>query len=144
VTLRAGAEIDTLVRMMRRESWMPAVLTLVTCGFYYFYWQYVTTDELRLATGRDDINPMTDLIITLLCCGVWAIYVQYRNAQIVHETLTARGVHHDDKSTIILIMHALSALNGATGLVAIVMLQDEFNKLADAGHGGGYGGPATF
>jgi len=122
---------------------MPALLTVVSCGVYYFYWQFVTTDELRMATGRDDLNPMTDLILSIVCCGLWAIYVQYRNAQIVHETLTARGAHHEDKSTIILIMHALSAVNGATGLVAIVMLQDEYNKLANAG-GGPYRGPAAF
>lgn len=122
---------------------MPALLTVVTCGIYYFWWQYVTTEELRLASGRDDLNPMTDLIITILCCGIWAIFVQYRNAQIVHETLTARGVHHEDKSTFIVILHLLSAVVGATGLVAILILQDEYNKLADAG-AGPYRGPATF
>jgi len=32
-----------------------------------------------------------DLIITIVLCGMWGIYVQYRNAQVVHEQLTARG-----------------------------------------------------
>ncbi|MEZ4338028.1 MAG: DUF4234 domain-containing protein, partial [Sandaracinaceae bacterium] len=125
--------------MTRREPWMPAVLTLVTCGVYYFYWQYVTTEELKNATGRDDINPTTDILLTLLCCGLWSIYVQYRNAQAVHAAFQARGARHEDKSTLILILHALSALNGATGLVAILMLQDEYNKLGDLAGGGAYG-----
>lgn len=131
--------------MTRREPWLPAVLTLVTCGIYYFYWQYVTTEELKNATGRDDLNPMTDLLLSILCCGLWSIYVQYRNAQAVHGVFAARNVRHEDKSTMILILHALSALNGATGLVAILMLQDEYNKLGDLASGGGYGGgPQTF
>ena len=120
---------------------MPAVLTMVTCGFYYFYWQWVTTEELKNATGRDDLNPMTDLLLTICCCGLWSVYVQYRNAQVVHEAFQARGASHEDKSTLILILHALSALNGMTGLVAILMLQDEYNKLGDASGGGGAFGP---
>lgn len=124
---------------------MPAVLTLVTCGFYYFYWQFVTTEELKNATGRDDLNPVTDILLTLLCCGLWSIYVQYRNAQVVHAAFAARNARHEDKSTMILILHALSALNGATGLVAILMLQDEYNKLGDLVSGGAYGAaPQTF
>ena len=134
--------------MTRRDSWMPPVLTLVTCGIYYFYWQYVTTEELKTATGREDLNPMLDLLLTLVCCGLWSIYVQYRNAQVVHETFQARGVQHEDKSTFVLIMHALSALNGITGLIAMMMLQDELNKCADllgGGAGAGFGaGPRTF
>jgi hypothetical protein len=120
---------------------MPAVLTMVTCGIYYFYWQYVTTEELKQATGRDDLNPMMDLLLTLCCCGLWAIYVQYRNAQVVHEQFEARGQSHEDKSTFILILHALAALNGITSLIALLMLQDEFNKLADLQGGGGAFGP---
>ncbi len=128
--------------MIRREPWMPALLTVVTCGVYYFYWQWVTTDELRTATGREDLNPMTDLLLSILCCGFWSVWVQYRNAQVVHQAFQARGQSHEDKSVFILLLHALSALNGVTGLVAIFLLQDEYNKLADS-HGGGamFGGP---
>ncbi|HHH27926.1 MAG TPA: DUF4234 domain-containing protein [Polyangiaceae bacterium] len=123
--------------MTHREPWLPAVLTMVTCGVYYFYWQYVTTEELRDATGRDDINPLTDLLLTILCCGMWGIYVQYRNAQAVHGMFEARGAVHDDKSSFILILHALSLVNGMTGLFAMMMLQEEFNKAAQLSAGQG-------
>ncbi|HJL16703.1 MAG TPA: DUF4234 domain-containing protein [Sandaracinaceae bacterium LLY-WYZ-13_1] len=134
--------------MTRREAWIPPVLSFVTCGIYYIYWQYVTTEELKQATGRDDLNPMMDLIITFLCCGVWAVYVQYRNAQVVHEAFQSAGQRHEDKSTMVLIMWALSFLNGITSFVGMMILQDELNKLADfqSGGGGGFGGgqPMTF
>ena len=127
--------------MTRREPWMPVVLTIVTCGIYYFYWQYVTTEELKHASGREDLNPMMDLLLTLLCCGLWSIYVQYRNAQVVHEVFQSRGQTHEDKSTFILILHALHMVTGVTGMVALLMLQDEFNKLAALEDGGGAFGP---
>lgn len=129
--------------MTRRDSWLPPVLTFVTCGIYYFYWQYATTEELKHATGRDDLNPVVDLLLTLLCCGFFAIYVQYRNAQVVHESFQRAGRPHEDKSTFVLIMHALSFLNGVTGLIAMMIVQDELNKLGDMQSGGGgfVGGP---
>ena len=117
--------------MTKRESWIPPVLTMCTCGIYLFYWQYVTTKELGEATGRADLNPLTDLIVSLLCCGFWSIYVQYRNAQVVHETFTSRGQQHDEKSTLILICHVASFFNGLTGLFALMVLQDEYNRCAD-------------
>lgn len=112
---------------------MVVVLTLVTCGVYYFYWQYVTTAELKTVSGREDLNPTLDLIISILCCGIYGIYVQYRNAQVVHEVITRAGQPHEDKSTMVLIMHVLNYFTGVTGLIALLMLQDEYNKIADMG-----------
>lgn len=117
--------------MTRRDAWVPPLLTLVTCGLYYLYWQYVTTAELRDATGRDDLNPAVDLLISLLCCGVWSIYVQYRNMQVVHEVYASRGQAHEDKSTIVLLLHLFSVFNGFTTFVAIMFVQDELNKCGD-------------
>lgn len=128
--------------MTRRESWIPPVLTMVTCGIYMFYWQYVTTQELKQVSGREDLNPMMDLLLSILCCGFWSIYVQYRNAQVVHEMYARYNKPHEDKSTFVLIMHALAFVNGITSLLALMILQDEFNKLADLGGGGG--GVQTF
>ena len=128
--------------MTRRDSWIPPVLTMVTCGLYLFYWQYVTTQELKTVSGREDLNPMLDLILSVVCCGLWSIYVQYRNAQVVHEVFGRHNTPHEDRSSFVLIMHALAFVNGITSLLALMILQDEYNKLADLSGGGG--GPATF
>lgn len=117
--------------MTRREPWLPPTLAFFTCGIYMFYWQYVTTEELKRVSGREDLNPMMDLLLGILCCGFWAIYVQYRNAQVVHEVFQRHGRPHEDKSTMVLLMHALSFVTGMTGLVAMMILQDDFNKLEE-------------
>lgn len=142
--------------MTRRDAWLPPVLTIATCGIYYFYWQYVTTDELKRATGREDLNPTMDLLLSLLCCGMYSFYVQYRNMQVVHEQFTARGQRHEDRSTFVLLMHLVTFVNGVTAFVGMMIAQDELNKLEEllssgaqpqmgAGMGGGFGGgPATF
>ncbi|MBZ0115567.1 MAG: DUF4234 domain-containing protein [Sandaracinaceae bacterium] len=116
--------------MQRREAWLVIVLSVVTCGIYYFYWQYATTSELKQVSGRDDLNPGLDLLITILLCGVYGIYVQYRNAQVVHQVLAQRGQPHEDRSQFILILHLVHLVTGVTGIIAMAILQDELNKLA--------------
>lgn len=134
--------------MTKRDAWLPAVLTFVTCGFYYLYWQYVTTEELKRAAGRDDLNPMLDLVLTFFLCGLWGIYVQWRNAQVIHETFQRSQANHEDKSMFILLLNALAYFNGITAFIAMMLLQDEYNKLADlqsgGGGGGAFGGSQTF
>ena len=56
--------------------------------------------------------------------------MQYRNAKVVHEVITASGKPHEDKSTMIIIMHAANLVTGFTGLIGLLMAQDEYNKLA--------------
>ncbi len=108
------------------------MLTMVTCGIYLFYWQYVTTTELKNVSGRDDLNPAMDLALSLLCCGAWSIYVQYRNTQVVPEVLARRGMQHEDRSMFVLLMHVITLVSGGiTGLFAMMIVQDELNKLAD-------------
>ncbi|HEY3450464.1 MAG TPA: DUF4234 domain-containing protein [Myxococcales bacterium] len=116
--------------MTRRNPAIVLLLTLVTCTIYWFYWIYVTTDELKQTTGKADLNPALDVVLSIVTCGIWGIYVEYRNAQLVHETLDARGVRHEDRSVVILILNLASFFVGVTGLIAIVLLQDELNKLA--------------
>lgn len=116
--------------MTRREPVMVLLLSFVTCGIYGIYWQYVTTTELRDASGRQDLNPGLDLVVTLLCCGLWSLYVQYRNAQIIHEVLTARGIAHEDKSNTVLLLNIAHFVTGVTGFIPPLILQDEYNKIA--------------
>jgi hypothetical protein len=122
--------------MTKREPWIVPVLAMLTCGLYLIYWQYVTTDELKRATGRDDLSPVMDLILSFVLCGFWGIWVSYRNAQIVHEQYVQRGMPHEDKSTLILILYVAAFFNGLTALLAPMILQEELNKLGDRLAGG--------
>ena len=107
------------------------VLNLVTCGVYWFYWCYVTTQELKVSTGRADLNPGMDLLLNIVTCSMYGIFVEYRNAQAVHQVFAQRGIPHEDKSNMILIMNVLMFFTGGvTAIIAVVFMQEELNKLA--------------
>lgn len=116
--------------MKERNSVLVVVLMLVTCGLYGFYWLYVTTDELQKATDRTDLNPVIDLLLAIVTFGLWGLYAEYRNARIVHEEMTKRGLAHSDQSNVILIFNVLTAVTGLTCLIGVVLTQEEYNRLA--------------
>lgn len=130
--------------MTKREPWIVLVLTVVTCGVYHLWWQYTTTEELKAASQRDDLNPATDLLLTLATCSLWAIYVAYRNAQVVHDCYAKRSMAHDDKAALVVLLYAIAPFNGVTALLAPMILQDELNKLQDRVFSGAGTLPAAF
>jgi len=124
--------------MTQREAWMVAVLSLVTCGVYGLYWHYTTTEELKVVSSRTDFSGMMDVLLGLVTCGIWLWFAEYRNAQVVTELMTRRGIAHQDRAQTILLLNCLTLVVGMTGVVARMVLQDEFNKVAQA-----LGGPTS-
>jgi hypothetical protein len=89
-----------------------------------------TTDELRVATGDTSLNPGIDVWLTVLTCGLWSVYVEFRNVQKIHAVLVTRYPGRKDQSHTVLILFLASLLVGVTWLVASFIVQEEFNALA--------------
>jgi uncharacterized protein DUF4234 len=119
-----------LAAFTQREPVTILLLSLVTCGVYYLIWKYQTTEELRQASGDNSINPGLDLALTVLLCGIWGIYTDYRNAKKVFELAQRSGMQRSDQSTIVLILD-LFGLAIATPFI----LQGEFNALGQMAQG---------
>jgi hypothetical protein len=113
-----------------RSGAVVLLLSLVTCGIYYIYWLYATSQELKTALADEEIKPGVELLLTLVTCFLWSIYVKYRNAQKVHAAMLSRDLYAKDQSEIVLILDLATFFAGATGLVATYILQEELNKLA--------------
>ena len=118
--------------VVERNSAMVIVLALVTCGLYMFWWLYQTTEELRVATNDQSLNPMMDLLLIVVTCGLWGMFVEYRNAQKIHQALVGREPNREDKSNMVLMMNVLALFVGVTGLFATYMVQEELNLLSRA------------
>jgi hypothetical protein len=116
--------------MTERSGVTVILLTFVTCGIYYFIWKYKTTEELKAASGDKEINPGMDLLLSILLCGIWAVFTDYRNAKKAYEILKANGSNRGDQSTIVILLHFLGL-----GFVSIYMLQEEYNAIAKLGRG---------
>ena len=113
-----------------RNSAMVVVLSFVTCMIYGIIWKYQVTDELRNASGDQSINPMTDLLLSFVTCGIWAMYSDYRNAKKIYEMFQKAGVQRSDQSTIVILLWIFGL-----SFIGIYILQEEFNALAKLSRG---------
>ncbi len=118
--------------MTRRNPITVVVLSLVTFTLYAYYWLYVTTEELAKETGRRDLSPAMDVILTVCTFGLWGMYATYRNATIVHEELEAAGAGRGDKSLIVAAFNVATFFSGWAWLVSVAVLTEEMNALASA------------
>jgi len=79
-------------RLLGRERsvLLVVVLTLITCGIYFFVWMYQVTKELTEYTEDYRLNPGLAVVFTLLTCGFYTLYWWYRINDLImtaqHET----------------------------------------------------------
>jgi hypothetical protein len=131
-----GLQIVDPYGVEQRNSGMVLLLTFVTCGIYYFWWLYKTSEEIQRTLGDTTVSPGTDLLLAIVTCGLWAIYLQHRNVTKIHQALLSRDPYRKDSSQTILLLNLLAFVGIPTNLFAIYMVQEEFNALARAGQGG--------
>jgi hypothetical protein len=127
---RRPIEIRQSGIIKERSALTVAILSVITCGIYYLIWMHSTSSELRDALGDSDIKPGQDVLLTVVTCFIWSIYVEYRNAQKVHAALLSRDPYAKDQSEMVLILNVAAFFVGMTWIVATYILQEELNKLS--------------
>lgn len=104
---------------------MLVLLSIVTCGIYYLYWIYKTTDEIKNFMGREDINPALELILVLVTCNIYSLYWYYKYGKIVYLEMTSKaGMDNSEDSTVLLVILGLLVY-----VVACAIMQDKLNSI---------------
>ncbi|MCB9600565.1 MAG: DUF4234 domain-containing protein [Sandaracinus sp.] len=120
--------------MERRNTFTTVLLVALTFGIYGLVWLFRTTRELADETGRK-LHPALDVGLAVITLGAWGVWACYRNAEIVHDELTSRGVAHRDRSLPVLVFGIATFATGLSWLAVTAILQDDLNELADELHG---------
>ena len=121
---------------------MVLILCFVTCGLYYFYFMYVVTDEVNRYTGRQEQSPIADVLLTILTCGLWDLYWDYKIGKRMAEMTAVAGLPVTDNAVLYLILDLVGV-----GIINVVMQQETLNRIWSAvppyhrGGGGGYPPP---
>lgn len=114
----------------KREPLTVILLTLVTCGIYGLWWIITYGNELKAASGDQDINPVKDLLIGIVTCGIWStIAFWYKYPKVLVDLQRRVGLPPNDFSTTTLLLGIFFAP------VAIYIIQSELNKTWDAAGG---------
>lgn len=104
---------------------MLVVLSIVTCGIYYLYWIYKTTDEIKNFMEREDINPTLELVLSIVTCGLYTFYWYYKYGKILYLEMTKKaGMDNTEDSTVLLIV-----LNFFMYVISCAIFQDKLNAV---------------
>ena len=99
------------------------ILSIVTCGIYYYYWMYTISNEQKEYLADESINPTVDLLIAIFGCGVGHLLWNYRQGERIKRMYEKKGLQTEDESTIYLVLGLFF------NIAAIYMIQDKINKL---------------
>ncbi len=106
-----------------RSPVLVVVFSVISCGIYFFYWMYTTANELKIYTGRMDINPGVDLILSILCAP-YIIYWFYKYSKIVYEEQVKITQITTDNSLINTILSIFGF-----GVISAAIMQSDLNNL---------------
>jgi uncharacterized membrane protein YidH (DUF202 family) len=105
---------------------MHLILTLVTCGFWNFYWNYRQMEACNDMLGRREFSFVAWILLIFVTCGLWHIFYQYKMGSAIVEIQRHMGKPVFDN------LPVLSCLLTVLGVSIVVDIihQSEINKLA--------------
>ena len=99
------------------------VLSIVTCGIYSLYWLYTFSSEIKGYLGKEEINPVMDLILSIVFFP-YMFYWVYKNGQFIAEAQAKAGLPATDES----ILYVVLSFVGLS-IVAMAIMQSKVNLI---------------
>ncbi len=116
-----------------RSPGLVLVLGLVTFGIYMIYWYYKVYDEMKRATGATPTGNeyVIDLILFIVTCSLWGVYVDYRISRQLEDLQRTRGLPVNETGTLVVILDVCAYLTvWLTNFISSAIQQDIMNKIA--------------
>jgi len=89
--LAAGVSGAAMSDLRARDPLRVWLLSLLTGGVYGVQWWYLMGEELRALLGREDIDPVRDIVLGSLCCP-YVAYLPYKYGGYIAEARARVGL----------------------------------------------------
>lgn len=81
------------------------LLNMLTCGLFYYYWIYKTTKEIKDFTGKEDINPLIEVLLGFFTCGLYFKYWYYKYGKVVYKEMPNQiGMDNTEDKTVMIVL----------------------------------------
>lgn len=108
---------------------MLVILSVVTCGIYYLYWIYKTTELIKNFMDNQEINPTLELILCFII-PFYQLYWYYKYSKVIYKDMTSKvGMDNTEDSSILLLVLSLFGL----GIISAAIVQDKLNSIWSKG-----------
>lgn len=103
---------------------MDIVLSLITCGIYWFFWQARQMRAINHLLGQQRYNFWMWFLLTIVTCGLYNIYYEYYMAQGLVEAQDKRNLPRSKDLPVLSLVLTIIGLN----IVTDAIQQNEINK----------------
>lgn len=100
------------------------ILSFLTCGVGLLVWLHRMSRDLRDYTGGTDPNPGLDVLLTILTCGLWDIYLAFKYTRIINQIRKRWRLPEAQILPIVLVFSIFSLF-----IVSIAIFQNELNMI---------------
>lgn len=110
----------------KRNVALYLILSIVTCGLFGLYWEYVLVNDTNIATGNTEgKNGIVVILLNLITCGIfWWIWV-YKAGEGLDAVKGKNGGQAGNRGILYLVLSIFGL-----GIVAVALIQNELNELA--------------
>lgn len=116
----------------RRDPGIVLLISFVTCGLYLIYWYWMMYEELEQLAGESPTGNSfaLDLLLVIVTCSMWGIWVDYKISMQLNELQNARGILAPDSTMIAVGLDALAYVSGfVCNYITSAIHQDQLNKI---------------
>lgn len=112
----------------KRQIGMIILLSILTCGIYYFVWLYQTTEMLAEFNQDNDTNGGMVVFLTIITCGLYGIYWWYKIGLMFIESQQRAGrTYITDNKGLLLILSIFQL-----SIIGMAIFQTDLNNFWDS------------
>ncbi len=100
------------------------ILSIVTCGIWWFVWQYKQMKILNAWQETDEHNFGLWLLLTFITCGIYSLYYEYKMSKAINDIQEVHGIKVNSDLALICVLLSIFT----TPLVSTAIQQGEINK----------------
>jgi hypothetical protein len=127
-THMAGDTRTMILESCRLSIIKGVVFSLLTCGLYNIYWQYLQINTVNTLLGRQEFSFARWFVFSLLTCGLYHIYWEYIFGQGIDEV---QAMHNTPvRADNLPLLSVILSLVGLS-LIADAIQQREINNTID-------------
>ena len=102
------------------------LFSIITCGIYAIYWYYTIMNDLNKARGKEIINPVLFLVLSIFC-GFLLWYILYVIDKNLVELSAEEGTNYNKENFILWLV--LSFVLGVGTIVAMWQITNAYNDI---------------
>ena len=107
---------------------MVILLSIFTCGIYYYIWMYQTSQEINNTLGEVGDSAGMEVLLSIVTCGIYGIYWLYKYNQRLNRLTANMGFPTSDNSVVCIVLAIFGLIVVSQGI-----MQSQINFLADNG-----------